>query len=61
MNSGLRAGLVGSAVILALAGCGGGGDQSAQAPAAAPGGVGRRGVEGAGGIGDEGARALVGD
>ena len=38
MNSGLRAGLVGSAVILALAGCGGGGDQAAQAPAAAQGG-----------------------
>jgi putrescine transport system substrate-binding protein len=38
MNSGLRAGLVGSAVVLALAGCGGGGDQAAQAPAAAQGG-----------------------
>jgi putrescine transport system substrate-binding protein len=35
MNIGLRAGLVGSAVVLVLAGCGGGGEQAAQAPAAA--------------------------
>ena len=34
MNSGLRAGLVGSAVLLALAGCGGGGEQASQAPEA---------------------------
>jgi len=37
MNSRLRAGLIGSAVVLALAGCGGGGDQAGQAPAAAAG------------------------
>ncbi|MEQ1580597.1 MAG: polyamine ABC transporter substrate-binding protein [Steroidobacteraceae bacterium] len=35
MNIGFRAGLVGSAVVLVLAGCGGGGEQAAQAPAAA--------------------------
>ena len=35
MNIGFRAGLVGSAVVLVLAGCGGGGDQAAQSPAAA--------------------------
>jgi putrescine transport system substrate-binding protein len=35
MNIGLRAGLIGPAVVLVLAGCGGGGDQAAQAPAAA--------------------------
>ena len=38
MNIGFRAGLLGSAVVLVLAGCGGGGDEAAKATATASGG-----------------------